>query len=133
MVFRWHAIRRAIKGWGLADPANTKSKGARPLTLWSQPIEGMTRGGREENAIIASRAACIICLSTADHLQKDCPEVKQGRESLESLLQVRRFSIVSMLSVVIPTVSSLPSIAFRPFWVFLKAARLATSSFSACT
>ena len=73
-----------------ASPANTKSKGARPLTLWSQPIEGMTRGGREENAIIASRAACIICLSTADHLQKDCPEVKQGRESLESLLQVRR-------------------------------------------
>lgn len=40
--------------------------------------------------ILANRSACLICGVTPTHLQKDCPEVKKGVESLETLLVSRQ-------------------------------------------
>lgn len=55
---------------------------------WDHPLgleqHGMTKGGEAQNAILASRAACIICWKTPTHLQKDCTVVKAGLEALET-------------------------------------------------
>jgi len=42
-----------------------------------------------QHARLARRVACIICDEVPTHLQKDCPRVKAGLESLQDLLEER--------------------------------------------
>ncbi|ORX36037.1 hypothetical protein BD324DRAFT_651941 [Kockovaella imperatae] len=44
----------------------------------------------DQKAVLASRGRCSICLSSPLHLQKDCPSVKAGVESLERILEERK-------------------------------------------
>jgi len=64
-----------------------QSSAARQSSVKPPEIKGATI--KAQQARIASRVACVICEQLPSHLQKNCPRVKAGVESLQELLTER--------------------------------------------
>lgn len=60
---------------------------ARHAVATSPPIRNKNTTTKAEQNRLAHRAACIICGKVPTHLQKNCPRVMAGVESLQQLLE----------------------------------------------
>ena len=73
-----------------SKPTSTSKKSARGSNVVDGGDAFKEIMNPAQQAVLDSRSVCKVCFGTNNHIQKNCPKVKAGLETLQELLEERR-------------------------------------------